>query len=379
MDEIAGLYHHHRELIGGAAIVREIVEAKADRLARQMMDWFFQSGNDAIVGLSMEGTIVLWSPGAERLLGWTTDEILGRSARELVPPGDVSGHLESLLAPASVGTASLGECQALHRQGELVDVSCSGTAIRDGEGRQLGAVVVLRDIGPLKRTQRSLTESQRLLRSLSSRQLAALEAQMSAIAAELQEDFGQRAATMKYELALLERQCEGAGSSVENRLARLGELLHSTLDGLRRLSQQMRPQMVEELGLECALEALLEQVAQREGLQTSLQCTFPLSDIGSEVQLALFRLVQDGLRCLLRCPGRKNFEVHLLALNEHLRLAFRCEAGEPLAPEKESVQFFEILAMQERAQSIGGRLEVLSAEGVNLIRLDFPLSLVVGQ
>jgi PAS domain S-box-containing protein len=116
-----------------------------------MMNAFFKSSDDGVIGLNMEGQVLLWSPGAERLFGWTTEEMLGQSVFCLLPTARHreihslydSARIEQDLPPK--------ETSVLHKQGPPGPWSLDRiTAMRDSQGRTIGGVVVARDISRLK-------------------------------------------------------------------------------------------------------------------------------------------------------------------------------------------------------------------------------------
>lgn len=72
-------------LLGGLAITRNLTEENLSALSAQMMAQLFQNGDDAIFGVNLQGTVLLWSPGAERLFGWTSEEMVGTSAFDWCP------------------------------------------------------------------------------------------------------------------------------------------------------------------------------------------------------------------------------------------------------------------------------------------------------
>ena len=369
------LYNAQKDLIGAAAIVRDVTHEKASLLTTQMMSWFFHASDDAIIGLNMQGTVLLWNPGAERLLGWQNEEMIGQSAYQLVPASRRL-EIERLLEKARQDQElPPRETSILHKQGHEVLVSRSITAMRDSAGRIIGGVVVARDISTLKQAEADLEESRSQLRLLSVRQQNLLEQQLSALARELHDEFGQQLAAMKFELAWVERHLAADNPRLEERLESLNQLLDSTIAGLRRVSKQMRPPLLEELGLCHALEELLTEVSARYSLEGVYECGVRHLQFGTEASLAIYRIVQEALTNVVRHSGATTVKVTLY--QEGQRVVVRVldnGCGLPRQP-KSGVGNFGILGMQERVRSWSGELQVSDGphEGAEVLA-DFPLS-----
>jgi PAS domain S-box-containing protein len=116
-----------------------------------------ESCDDAIIGQTLEGRIVSWNAGAERLFGYAPEEAIGRSMQMLVPayrPRELAELCEKLAKGAHIEPY---ETLRVKKNGSLVDVSLAVSPIRDASGRVIGASAVVRDI-----TRRRTEESERL-------------------------------------------------------------------------------------------------------------------------------------------------------------------------------------------------------------------------
>ena len=142
---------------------RERSRRDADRLAA-----IVQSSSDAIYAKSLDGTIVAWNAGAERLFGYAQDEALGLSAKILVPPGAEDELTEILERISSGERIDHKETNRVRKDGSQVLVSLSESPLREAEGRIVGVSVIARDVSEQRRAERALLESEaeadRLLR-----------------------------------------------------------------------------------------------------------------------------------------------------------------------------------------------------------------------
>ncbi len=116
----------------------------------------------AVVSLDMEGRVVSWNRGAERLYGWTRAEAVGRSAREVLVPDEEGFAAEEVFARLRAGEAWSGEFRVRHRDGHSFPVMVTDTPVFDAEGRQVGVVGVSADLTERRQLEEQLRQSQKM-------------------------------------------------------------------------------------------------------------------------------------------------------------------------------------------------------------------------
>jgi PAS domain S-box-containing protein len=124
-----------------------------------------ESSYDAIVGRTLDGVITSWNTGAERLFGYSADEMIGRSVALLVPEGgdvEIAGISELVRA----GERAEFEAERLRKDGTLVEVSSTVSPVRDATRTIIGASAISRDIGERKRLEEQLRRSEESYRHL---------------------------------------------------------------------------------------------------------------------------------------------------------------------------------------------------------------------
>lgn len=119
-----------------------------------------ESSDDAIVAKDTDGIVMAWNPAAERLYGYTAEEMIGQSIRILLP-ADRKGEEDNILASIRRGER-VGQffTKRVHKSGETLDVSITVSPVRDEHGRIVGASKIARDIGSYLEDQRRLRESE---------------------------------------------------------------------------------------------------------------------------------------------------------------------------------------------------------------------------
>jgi PAS domain S-box-containing protein len=125
-----------------------------------------ESADDAIVAKNTDGIVISWNNAAERLFGWTSEEMVGGSIRRLLP-ADRQNEEDHILERIRRGErVHPFYTKRLHKDGHLLDVEVSVSPVRDGEGRIIGASKLARDVGEFLRIQRAMRESEERFRML---------------------------------------------------------------------------------------------------------------------------------------------------------------------------------------------------------------------
>jgi PAS domain S-box-containing protein len=144
-------------LDGGLAVyLQDVTDRKQAELDRQRLAAIVTSSHDAIVGVTLDGTVTDWNPGAERLYRYTAEEVLGRPMSVLFP-GDGQARLMAMLAEAGAGGHTVQvELPAVTRDGGHVEVSLTVSPLRGEFGHIVGAATIARDLTEQKAAQKQL-------------------------------------------------------------------------------------------------------------------------------------------------------------------------------------------------------------------------------
>lgn len=157
---------------GSGGILIHAVEVTEKVLARQKLESAFvasqrlaaivESSNDAIVSKDLNSIITSWNPAAEKMFGYTAEEMVGRSIRTLIP-SELQADEDQILATIARGERiEHFETVRVTKSGERIDVSLTVSPVKDEAGRIVGAAKIARDITERKRTERALRTAERI-------------------------------------------------------------------------------------------------------------------------------------------------------------------------------------------------------------------------
>jgi PAS domain S-box-containing protein len=468
----------------------DITDRRRAEDERRRLAAMIESSNDAIMSLT-EGRVSFWNPAAEKLFGYSSEEILGKSVNILVPShlrGEVERNVESILRGEQIQDF---ETERVRKDGSIVLVSLTLSPLKDANGKVVGPFAIIRDITERKRVQEELRRSleylelaqagaeaglwdwdigsnkvtwskqhyrlyglspatipsydnwlasvyeedrqradlrvreavkqcsdlnhdfriihperglrwlvaigrticddkgaalrmtgfafditerkraeeelQRTLgqvRTLSRRLEVVREDERTRIARELHDELGVRLTCLKMDLSRLQPSMnEASRPKLEEKVLSMIEQVDTTIAAVQGLVAELRPGVLDDLGLVAAIEWQCLDFERRSGIRClfdSKQEDIPLDSAKATVA---FRICQEALTNVVRHARAKEIRVHLEKLDRELLLEIH-DDGQGIVPEKvTAATSLGLLGMRERAGAVGGALEIVGRPG----------------
>jgi PAS domain S-box-containing protein len=215
---------------------------------RTVLAAIVQSSEDAIVGKTLDGTIISWNTGAEAVFGYTAAEALGASVTMLLPPERLGEERRILASLARGERVPHFETQRVRKDGTIIDVSLSVSPIKDGTGRVVGGAKIARDVTERKRLeveQRALLAKEQAARALAESASRAKDVFLATISHELRAPLSPIVtwAKMLRQGTLEEKQRERAVEVIERNATAQAQLIDDLLDVSRIVSGKLRLQV----------------------------------------------------------------------------------------------------------------------------------------
>jgi signal transduction histidine kinase len=284
--------------------------------------------------------------------------VLSRALR-----GETANNLECRLRRSDTGEQWVG--------------SYSFAPIRDAAGLITGAVLVGRDVTAMRQMHAEVLASHVALRRLVAAQDKVQEEERKRVARELHDDLQQTLAAIKMDALAIGQQLQRDPARVLPMLAKIDELASAAIASTRRIVNDLRPRMLEDLGLRPALEALAGDFAQRTGIDCRLDIAADHDDdapIAPAVATCLYRVAQESLNNVHKHAGAKRVRIALeQAPLSRVRLRI-ADDGKGFSPaDRNKRHSFGLVGMDERVSAVGGQLRVSSvAGGGTVVEVDAP-------
>ncbi|HVN20242.1 MAG TPA: PAS domain S-box protein [Dongiaceae bacterium] len=322
-------------VVGASKVAREVTERKRAERNTALLAAIVDSSDDAIVSKTLDGIITSWNQSAERVFGYAAAEAVGKHIT-LIIPRERWDEEADIIARLRRGER-VDHFQTVRRRkdGSFVDVSLTISPVRDSSGTIIGASKVARDITAQVRATELLREREQELRRLSesldaevrsrTRELQELSWQLMRardeerrhIARELHDSAGQSLAVLNIEIDQLVDKAahlpEIAGDA-----QRIRDTVRQLQSEIRTTSYLLHPPLLDESGLRAAINWYAGGLTERTGLQIEVMTPDNLARLPRDIELVLFRFVQEALTNIHRHSGARNSSIRISRSGTHI-------------------------------------------------------------
>lgn len=410
---LVGFWASIAALVGALVIILAFLYAQVQR-RRTQTDRLFETEQRfhlmtqsvvdyALIMLDTSGRVVSWNPGAERIKRYAACDIVGRHFSCFYPPDDIAAGIP---AHALEKAAAEGHYEAegwrVRSDGSRFWAEVSIAPVRGAQGTLAGFVKVTRDLTERKASEEALlaevrerrriaeevhrlnaslehivadrtselreanvglVEAKQRLEHLSLRFITAQEDERRRVARELHEEIGQALGAIRLRVGIALRD-DGPRTRPLEESATIAD---EAIARIRSLAVNLRPPMLDDLGLADALQWALSQQSKAAGWKASIRADELPERLPEDVETACFRIGQEALSNVARHARAKSVEVTLENGGAELRLTVADDGdgfdiGRFRRPE-ERRKHVGLIAMSERASLAGGRLDIETAPG----------------
>jgi len=362
------------EALQAEAAERLSAENRLRQISRVFMD-----AADPIIIEDPSGVIMEVNREAEATYGWSRSELIGRSIRMLFAPEGSEQALSLRKRCLQGEDVRNAEDVRVDRNGRAISVLVTAFPLY-GEGDRVVAVATIaKDISLRKETERQLQESRNQLQHLSRKSSEALEAERRSVSRELHDSIGGSLAALKFMLEEMAEQARASGSGVaasfEPAIAYLAETIRET----KRISVNLRPLTLDDLGLIATVKSHLRQFRDRfRAIRVTSEIDIREADVPDSQKIVLYRLLQESLVNVAKHSGADQVSVRLSKHPEG-GVAFEvCDNGSGFDPWKRSagpndLGGYGLKSMRERVEICRGRFTVDTRPGGGTcVRAVFP-------
>lgn len=365
-----------KAILGNSMDITEQKEVKEtlqelDSLKASILD----AAPQAIVGL--HNRIIKFANAAvEDVFGWRPDELLGRSVtlfyRNEREAEEIGRYFYTTLTNQRT---FVSEFYCRHKNGD--DLLCKMRASRIGDiltgDRRI--VITYEDVTEQRKAERELANSQEQLRNLSMHLQSVREKESTRIAMKIHDELGQSLTALQLDLAWLGSRLPPGDLTLTSKIQHMRELIDTTVESMHRISTELRPTLLDDLGLTAAMEWQLQEFRERTGIHYKARLNLKEGFIERELATALFRIFQEVLTNIARHAEATSIRVNLTKKGDGLYLDVS-DNGKGITKEQiDNPKSFGIIGIRERVNFWGGTISITGKPGKGTdIKVRIPLT-----
>jgi PAS domain S-box-containing protein len=368
------------QLQGYAVIVRDVTDRKQaqEKIAYQAR--LMEDSSDAIFAVDAGYRIISFNKAAEVLYGYSAAEVIGKPLNDALR-NPMSDEKRADIRRELLEVGYWKGLVVYHtRDNRPLDVAVSISRTHDERGQVNGYIMVCRDMTERLKAEAKLRQfNQELarlveektnelqlsnieLRDLTSRLQRVREEERGTIAREIHDELGQQLTGLKMDLFWIGKRLDGAASDqARQKLRSTVSLLDETIQTVRRIATDLRPSILDDLGLIAAIEWQSQEFEKRAGIMTVFQSTIPEMDFPPDMAIGMFRICQESLTNVARHASASRVFITLDPVEGGVCMAIS-DDGKGLDPQRADRKTLGLIGMKERALMMGGRLELGGGE-----------------
>jgi PAS domain S-box-containing protein len=357
----------------------EIDERTSSQTKLNQLSRVFRDAADAIIIEDLSGTIVEMNREAERSYGWSRNELIGKSIKNLLLPDRYRLAWQVRQKCLKGQEVRNWEGYRVDKYGRVFPTLLTAFPLLDEKGRIEFLATITKDISILKNLELELRDSQRRLKEFSRKSIEALEADRKAVSRELHDSIGGNLAAIKFALESIVQKIGDTPDAATNSLEKTISHLAETIKECKRISANLRPEIIDDRGLLPTIEWHIRQFSQHYSqIEIIQQIDIDEHEVPEPLKIVIYRVIQEALNNVAMHSKADMIYVRLKKSGNYFEAevedngrGFDCKRV-PNAEDRSTG--FGLKSMRERVEIIGGSFSLHSAPGTGTcIHIAFPV------
>jgi len=320
--------------------------------------------SEGIVMQDKKGVITYANTRFLNMIGYTEDEVIGKPITRFLG-GGILKRRELQDAAKEDEIRKAAEVSWKRKDGERVFTILSPKNIYNDKEQLKGRVSVLTDITDRRQAEKELHRSRELLRKLSQHLQSVREKESKRIAREIHDELGQQLTALKMDLSWISNKVDPEDKDAEKFLRKINamsNLVDKTIQSVQKISAELRPGLLDDLGLVPALEWLAQEFESQTNVPCRLQLHCEMVNIDPDCSTAIFRISQEALTNVSRHAKASRVVISLKEENNALVLKIN-DDGKGIKPDEVfAPSSLGLMGMRERIRPFGGELNIVGSQ-----------------
>lgn len=354
---------HNPNVKGIVSNFRDVTERKKFEDQQALFVSIVNSSEDAIISKSLDGNITTWNKAAEKLFGYSSNEAIGKHVSMLIPSDRLNEEPEISEKIKRGESVEHFETERVKKDGSRIFVSLTESPIKNIYGIIIGASKIARDITERKEAEEKLQTSYKKLRELASHLQNIREEERIQIARDIHDELGQQLTGLKMDFSWLIKKIAVEDNTIQEKIHEMTSLIDETIVSVRRISANLRPNILDDLGLVTALQWHSAEIEKRFDIKINFVSEFDVVEVPVATATGLFRIYQEALTNAVRHANARNVNSTLQMANNRIILQIQDDGKGMDINNDLKKKSFGLLGIKERAFIMGGEYELKSEPG----------------
>lgn len=344
------------------SIARDITDRKKAETEIRLQSNMLNTIGQAVVSTDLQGHITYWNKAAEIIYGWTVNEVMGHYILDIIPSSVSEEQTKEIMRNLNERIAWSGEFSVNRKEGTVFPVFATTSPVLNEYGELIGIIATSIDITERINHIKMIEESSKQLRALSLKIEDLREEERTAIARELHDELGQLLTAIKIDLQTIANH-PPAKKDLAETVNPVLNLVEESIISIRKLSSDLRPTVLDHLGLVSSMEWYISEQKKRLRIDFNFKKPNDIRKVPMKKTVPVFRVFQELLTNIARHAKASKVDVIMEVKNSNMKLIVS-DNGVGMDPAAiDNIKSLGILGMKERLNVIGGTLSYSSQPG----------------